>query len=203
MGQAAYLAPVGPFAGLSNSARRKISDRFPSLSLAEVESATASFLDELQAPGIEPRLMQAREKLNSFARELERFHCALNQMRTHRLHQAIGEVSRMITGENEFEFFEHSLENVRAAIHQTSRVLPAGQAELAVKRLIAALARRVKLAGLPVDTASGGSLLSLVDLIFDDLMVGGDAAGAVREWLRSQATNVDHDRATMLLDLVP
>ncbi|HVI06281.1 MAG TPA: hypothetical protein VM711_09345, partial [Sphingomicrobium sp.] len=64
MGQLAFLAPVGPFAGLSNAARQRIGETFPTLSITEIEDAVASFLMELQAPGIDPRLAEARDELN-------------------------------------------------------------------------------------------------------------------------------------------
>jgi hypothetical protein len=52
------------------------------------------------------------------------------------------------------------------------------------------------------DGDSGDALLSLVDLIFDDLMVGGDASSAVSEWHQSQAAEIDPERADILLELV-
>lgn len=203
MGQLAFLAPVGPFAGLSNAARQKISDSFPTLSISEIESAVATFLLDLQATRVEPRLSQARNELNIFAKELERFHSALNQIRKYRLDHAIGAASRMIGGENQFEELEHSLDNLRTAIRQTSRVLPPGRHQLASRRLVTTLARQVKQAGLKVGRGSDHCLLALMDLIFEDLMVGGDAARVVREWHQSQTADIDHERASLLLDLVP
>lgn len=202
MGCFAYLAPVGPFAGLSNPARQKIADSFPNLSIAKIESAAEAFLLALQAPEIEPRLAEARDELNVFAGELARFHQALTQIRRHRLDHAIGEVSRMISGENEFEELDRSLNMLRTATRQTSRALPPGRSELASRRLVATLARQVRDAGLPLSGTSSNSLLSLVDLIFDDLMVGGDAPSAVKEWQQSERANIDQERASMLLDLV-
>ena len=203
MAEFAYLAPVGPFAGLSNSARQKIAEGFPGLSIVEIESAAESFMDELQGPEIEPRLAEAREELNIFAKELSRFSGALNQVRKHRLDHVIGEASRMISGENEFDDLERSLNNLRTAIRQTSRALPPGRPQLASRRLIAILARQLKHAGLPLNGAVSCSLLSLVDLIFEDLMVGGDAASAVKEWHQSEVADIDHERSLILLDLVP
>ena len=201
MGHFAYLAPVGPFAGLSNAARQKIGERFPALSIAEIERAAETFLAELQEPKIEPRLAEAREELNIFAKELSRFHGALNQVRKHRLDHVIGEASRMISGENELDDLERALSSLRTAVRQTSRVLPLGRPQLASRRLIAILARHVKHAGLPLSGTASDSLLSLVDLIFEDLMIGGDATSAVKEWHQSEATDIDHERALMLLDL--
>ncbi len=203
MGLFAFLAPVGPFAGLSNAARQKIGERFPVLSIVDVESAAASFLTELQAPKIEPRLAEAREELNIFAKELARFHGALNQVRKHRLDDAIGEASREISGENGLEGLERSLNYVRTAIQQTSRTLPLGRAEFACRRLVATLAKQISGAGLPISGTVSDPLVSLVDLIFEDLMIGGDATSAVREWHQSQAADIDQERASLLLDLVP
>ena len=203
MGALAYLGPVGPFAGLSNAARRKLGERFPALSIVEIEKAAASFLTELQAPELEPRLVEAREELNIFAKETARFHCALNQLRRHRLDHAIGEASRLISGQNDVEDLERVLNNVRAALRQTSRVLPSGQSQLASRRFIAMLATQMKYAGLPLTGAASDSLHSLVELIFDDLMVGADAARAVREWHQCQTGDIDQERANKLLELVP
>jgi hypothetical protein len=203
MGHFAFLSPVGPFAGLSNAARQKIKERFPALSIGHIEGAAEAFLSELEAPKIEPRLAEAREELNTFARELERFHGALNKVRTHRLDEAIGDASREISGENELEDLERSLNNIRTAIRQTSRTLPLGREEFASRRLVAALAKHMSEARLPIGGIISDPLVSLVDLIFEDLMVGGDAASAVREWHQSQAADIDHERASKLLDLVP
>ena len=203
MGHLAFLPPVGPFAGLSNGAVQKLGDRFPNLSVAEIETAAASFVAELQAPEIEPRLTEARDELNVFAREIARFHNAFNVIRKRRLDRAIGEASRTISGENEFEDLERSLESVRMAIRQTSRALPSASPDLASRRLIAALARQLEQASSPTGGTANDSLVSLVDLVFDDLMVGGDAAGAVREWQHSQAAGIDYERASALLDLIP
>lgn len=202
MGQLAFLDPVGPFAGLSNATRQKIGDAFPNLSITEIEGAVASFLIELQAPKVEPRLAEARDELNIFAKELERFHHALSQIRRHGLDHAIGAASRMIGGEDEFEDLEQSLDNLRIAIRQTSRVLPPGRHQLASSRLATTLAREVNRGGRPSDAANDDALLVLIDLIFEDLMVGGDAARVVKEWHRSQTANIDHERASLLLDLV-
>jgi hypothetical protein len=203
MGHFAYLTPVGPFAGLSNAARQKIGERFPTLSIVEIESAAAIFFIELQAPKIEPRLAEAREELNTFAKELARFHSALNQVRKYRLGDAVGEASRMISGENEFDDLERSLNNLRTATQLMSRTVPLGRPQFASRRLITTLARHVKHAGLPLRGTAGDSLLSLVNLIFEDLMVGGDATSAVKEWHQSQGADIDHERASRLLDLVP
>ncbi len=203
MGDLAYLAPVGPFAGLSNPARKKLGECFPALSIVEIEKAAASFLMELQAPELEPRLLEAREELNIFAKETARFHCALNQLRKHRLDQAIGEASRLISGQNHVEELETALNNLRAALRQTSRVLPRGRPQLASRRLIATLARQMTYAGLPLTGAGSDSLSCLVELIFEDLMVGADAARAVREWHQCQTADIDQERANMLLELVP
>jgi len=203
MGHFAFLAPVGPFAGLSNAVRRHIGERFPNLSIDEIESASAFFIMELQAERIEPRLVEARDELDLFANELARFNGALNQMRRHRLDQAIGEASRMISGENEFEDLERCINHLRTAIQQTSRMLSLGCPELASRRLIATFAKLMKDAGLPLDGASGDSLSCLVDLIFEDLMIGGDASSSVREWRQTQSADIDHERVSELLDLVP
>lgn len=202
MVQFAYLAPVGPFAGFSNAARQKIGERFPRLSIAEIESAAACFLKELQGTPTDPRLAEVRDELNIFAKELARFHCALNHIRVRGLDQAIGEAGRMICGENGIEDLDRSLDNLRTAIQQTSRVLPSGRPQLASRRLIALLAEYLNQAGFPPGGADGDPLLSLVDLIFDDLMVGADASSAVGEWHQSQTAEIDHQRASILLDLV-
>lgn len=203
MSHFAYLGPVGPFAGLSNSARQKIGERFPKLSIVEIESAVASFLIELQAPRIAPRLNEARDELDIFAKELARFNSALTQMREHRLDHAIGEASRMISGENELEDLERSLNHLKTALQQTSRMLSLGCSELAGRRLIATLARFVRNAGLPLEGTASDSLLGLVDLIFEDLMIGEDATNAVKEWNQTQAADIDHERVSELLDLIP
>lgn len=203
MGDLAYLGPVGPFAGLSNAARKKVGERFPALSIVEIENAAASFLMELQATELEPRLVEAREELNIFAREIARFHCALSQLRRRRLDHALGEASRLISGQNDVEDLERALDNLRAALRQTSRVLPPGQPQLASRRLIATLASQMKYAGLPINRAASDSLRSLVELIFDDLMVGADAARAVREWNQCQTGDIDQERANLLLELIP
>ena len=202
MGHFAYLGPVGPFAGLSNPARQKIAERFPTLSIAEIESAVAAFLTELQAPGIAPRLNEARDELDIFAKELARFNCALTQMREHRLDHAIGEASRMISGENELEDLERSLNHLKTALQQTSRMLSLGCSELAGRRLIATLARFLAKAGYPLDGIADDSLPGLVDLIFEDLMIGEDATNAVKDW-QTQAADIDHERVSELLDLIP
>jgi hypothetical protein len=200
----AYLAPVGPFAGLSNAARQKISEHFPTLSIIEIESATASFLIDLAAPKVELRLAEARNELNIFAKELARLQSALNQIRAHRLDHAIGEASRMVSGKDELDNLERSLKVLRTAIQQASRSLPFDRPQLASSKLIGTLARYVKRAGLPLSGGTASSaLVSLVDLIFEDLMVGGDATSAVREWQKGQAAGIDHERAGLLLDLVP
>jgi hypothetical protein len=203
MGHFAFLPPVGPFAGLSNSAVQKLGDHFPDLSVEKIETAAASFVAELQAPEIEPRLTEARDELNVFAKEIARFHNAFNVIRKRRLDRAIGEASRMISGENELEDLERSLESVRMAIRETSRALPSASPELAGRRLIAALARQVEKARPSSGDTANDCLIGLVDLIFEDLMVGGDAAGAVREWQHSQSAGIDYERASELLDLVP
>ena len=202
MGQFAFLAPVGPFAGLSDAARQKIGERFPALSVVEIENAAAAFLMELQASNIEPRLAEARDELNIFAKEIVRFHGALDHVRDHRLDDAIGEASRMISHEDALEALERSLTQVRAAVRRISRALPARRSELASMRLVATLAGQAKRAGLAVNGATPDCLRSLVALIFEDLMVGGDASAAVAEWKRSQATPLDHERTSALLDLV-
>lgn len=191
MGHFAYLVPVGPFAGLSNTARHEISRRFPTLSVAEIESAAERFSLELQAPTIEPRLAEARDELNAFGKELARFQGAIDGIRKHQLDCAIGEASRMISGENEFENLERSLSNLLTAFRGTARALPVGCAQLASRRLIATLASHMKQAGLPIAGSARDSLLSLVNLIFDDLMIGGNAKSAVAEWHKtSQRTLV-------------
>lgn len=199
MSQFAFLAPVGPFAGLSNAARQKIGERFPALTITMIEGAAASFLRELEAPAIDPRLAEVRDELNIFAKELARFHNALNRVRMCRLDHAIDEAGRMIRGENGLEDLEHSLSNLRTTIQQTSRALPLGRSQIASRRLIALLAGYLDEAE---DGEPGDALLSLVDLIFDDLMVGGDASCAVSEWHQSKAAEIDPERADILLDLV-
>jgi hypothetical protein len=198
MSQYAFLAPVGPFPGLSNSARQKIAERFPALSLAEVERVAESFSTDLQAANVDSRLAEARDELNVFARELARFRTAVNRARKRRLDRVVGEASRSIGGENEFSKLDHSLGRVGTAVRRTARMLPYGTAELASRRLVEALARH---AGLAVGSARNDSLATLVDLIFDDLMVGGDAAGAVREWRQSR-TAENEEESGLLLDIV-
>ena len=109
----------------------------------------------------------------------------------------------MTSGENEIECLERSLDNLRTAIQQTSRALPLGSPELASRRLIARLSKHLERAGLPLDGSSSNSLLGLVDLIFDDLMVGGDATSAVLEWRQGETADIDHERASILLELIP
>ena len=202
MGDLAYLAPVGPFAGLSNAVRHEISNRFPRLSVAEIESAAERFSRELQAPRTEPRLVEARDKLNEFGKELARFQGAVSDIRKRHLDRAIGEASRMMSGENEFETIEQSLGKLRTALQETSRALPVGGAQLATRRLIATLATHMHQAGLPITTSDRRSLPSLVNMIFDDLMVGGNATSAVIEWQKGQSTDTDHDPVGILIDLV-
>jgi hypothetical protein len=202
MSHFAYLRPVGPFAGLSNAARQKISECFPALSITKIESAAATFLAELEASTTEPRLAEARQELSIFAKELGRFCSALNRIRQHGLDRAIGEASRMICGENQLEDAELSLKNLRVAIQQTSRALPFDRAELASRRLIANLAVQARQAGISLNRTPIDSLLGLAELIFEDLMIGGDAASAVMDWHKRQAAESDDRRATTLLDLV-
>ena len=203
MGDLAYLDPVGPFAGLSNAARKRLGKCFPALSIIEIEKAAASFLMELQAPELQPRLVEAREELNIFAKEIARFHCALNRLRRHRLDHAVGEASRLIGGENGVEGLEQALDNLRAALRHISRILPLGRPQLASRRLIAKLAKQMNYAQLPLAGAADNSLYSLVELIFDDLMVGADPATAVREWHLCQTGDIDQERANIVLELVP
>jgi hypothetical protein len=202
MGELAYLHPVGPFTGLSDTARHQIGSRFPTLSFGDIESAAERFLKELEVPGTEPRLAEARDELNSFGSELARFQSALDGVRKHQLDGAIGEASRIICGENEFENLQRSLNNVRTAFQRTSRALPAERSEIASRKLVVALARHMKDAGLPLTGSVPRSLVSLVDLIFDDLMIGGDANAAVAEWQKGQAADVSRDALGMLIDLV-
>ena len=108
----------------------------------------------------------------------------------------------MIGGENEFENLERSLNNLRTACAGTSRALPVGRAQLASRRLIAFLASHVKQAGLPLSGTARDTLLSLVNLIFEDLMIGGDAESAVTEWYKTQARHIGHDPVGRLIDLV-
>lgn len=192
MGHFAFLAPVGPFAGLSNGVRQRIAERFPAVPIEEIESAAESFSAELRASKMEPRLAEVRDELNVFGKEVARFQNALTPIRKHRLDGTIGEASRMISGQNELELLELSIGNLRTAVQQTVRALPSGCPELASRRLVAALAKHV---------TDKDSLLALVDLIFEDLMVGGDAASAVREWQQSQTAAIDPERVAVLLEL--
>lgn len=201
MGHFAYLAPVGPFAGLSNHAKQQICERFPGLSIKEVESAAAFFVMELQAPTIDPRLAEVREEMNIFAKELARFQAALRRVQKHRLDKALGEASRIISGENELEVLDRRLDNLTAGIRQTSRALPFGCPELASRRLVERLARHVTEAGLTLGSTVSDLLLSLVGLIFEDLMVGGDARSAVANWRKSDAADMDPKRGNLLVDL--
>jgi hypothetical protein len=200
MGHLAFLAPVGPFAGLSDTVRHEIANRFPSVSIAEVESAAERFSLELQASKPKSSLDETRDELNSFGKEVARFHGALDRVRNHWLRQAIGEASRHIGGKNEIEHLEHALNNLGSAIRRTSRALPCERSQIASRRLIATLAGLMKHGTEPV--RGPDPLLSLVDLIFEDLMVGGDAASAVREWRQNQRANIDQEWAGLLLDLV-
>lgn len=201
MSRFAYLPPVGPFAGLSNAARHKIGERFPYLFITEIESAIAAFLDELQISTIGPRLLEARDELNIFAKELARFHSGLNRIRKHRLDRAIAEASRLICGEDELERMERCFSNLRRAILQTSAALPLNRAELASRRLIATLAEQAKQSALSPSAGSIQWLVDLIDLIFEELMIGADAASAVTDWRKRQASDTDL-RATDLADLV-
>ena len=108
----------------------------------------------------------------------------------------------MISHENALEALERSLNQVRTAVRRISRALPARRSELASRRLVAALAGHAKRAGLAVNGAASGCLFSLVALIFEDLMVGGDASAAVKEWRQSEAAPLDQERTSALLDLV-
>jgi hypothetical protein len=196
MGQYALLAPVGPFAGLSKGARQKIAARFPALSVAEVDRAAESFSADLQASNADRRLAQARDELNVFSRELARFRAAVTRARKCRLDRVVARTSGMMDGESGFSAFDQSLGNIGSAVRRTARMLPYGASELASRRLVEALARH---AG---PEADGNSLTALVDLIFDDLMVGGDAAGAVKEWRRSRTRENEEEPSAVLLDLV-
>ncbi len=202
MNDLAYLAPVGPFAGLSNSTRQAVSERFPALSIDEIESAAASFSTELEASATDPRLASARDQLNSFARELARFQGAFDAIRRHRVGDAVAEASRMTNGQNELDKLERSVGNLRRAVRQTSRALPPGHPQLAGRRLVARLAKQLKQAGLPAGGAATDLLVGLVDLIFEDMMVGGNAACAVRDWQRSEGSETDSKPAIALSDLV-
>ena len=108
----------------------------------------------------------------------------------------------MIGGENELENLERSLNDLRIAIQRTSRALPLECAQIASRRLVARLARHMTWAGLSLDGTSSVSLLNLVDLIFQDLMVGGDATSAVKEWRKSEAIDKGNDPFGVLVDLV-
>lgn len=200
MSHLAFLAPVGPFAGLSNSARQQIGALFPDLSLAEVESAAATFLRDLEAPATEPRLAEARSELSIFAKEIARFHGALDELRKHRLDHAIGEASRAATSENAVENLERALTCVRAAVRRAVRAIPLGRSELASRRLIAALARQAGHVLPPQGGADHPELVGLVEIIFDDLMIGGDAAVAVGEWHRSEVRDVDRKCVTAVFE---
>lgn len=200
MSHFAFLAPVGPFAGLSDPAREKIAQHYPRLSITAIDCAAASFLLELEARTIEPRLAEARDELNIFAKELARVHAALNHIRKHRLDNVIGEASRKISGENQFDDLERCLNNLRRAIQQTSRSLPFTAPELASRRLIERLAKQMTQAGLAL--TGSNSLHMLVDLIFEDLMVGGDAESAITDWQKSEAADLDDKRGNLLVDLV-
>jgi hypothetical protein len=192
MGPYAFLAPVGPFAGLSNGVRQKIGERFPTLSIEEIEGAAGSFSTELRASKMESRLIEVRDELHIFGKEVARFQNALAPLRKHRLDRTIGEASRAISGQNELELLELSVGNLRTAVQQTVRALPSGCPGLASRRLVEALAKHVD---------DRDSLLTLVELIFEDLMVGGDAAGAVREWQQSRTAALDAERVAVLLEL--
>lgn len=191
MGHFAFLAPVGPFAGLSNGTRQLIRERHPAASIEEIEGAAQCFSTELRASMADRRLALVRDELNIFAKEVARLQNALNSLPRHRLDTMIGEASRMIGGANELEQLDRSLKGVATAIQQTTRTLPSGCPQLASRRLVAALERCV---------GDSGSLIALVELIFEDLMVGGDAAGAVREWRQSKTALFDADRVARLLE---
>lgn len=198
----AYLAPVGPFAGFSNAARHKLAKCYPGLCIAEIERAAERFSLELQAPKVERRLSEARNELNVFSNELARFQSAVDNLRNHQLDEAIGHASRMTGGDAGLEGLDRTLANLRRAIQETSRALPLEGAQLASRRLVATLARHISEAGLPRTGSTSDLLFSLVDLIFDDLMVGGDARSAFREWSRSQSTNKSDDPVGVLIELV-
>lgn len=172
------------------------------MSVAEIESAAERFSLELQAPTIELRLAEARHELNAFGKELARFQGAVDGIRKHQLDCAIGEASRMISGANEFKNLERSLSKILTAFRGTSRALPVGCAQLASRRLVSTLASHMKQAKLPIGGSARNSLLSLVNLIFDDLMIGGNAKSAVTEWHKSQSTDLSQDPVGILIDLV-
>jgi len=202
MGDFAYLVPVGPFAGLSKAARNEIRTQFPTLSVAEIERAAERFSLELLAPSIQPRLTEARDQLNVFGKELDRFRGAVEGIRRHQLDCAIGEASRMISGQNELENLDRCLSKLRTAFQRTSRAIPVGCAPLASRRLITTLAIHMQLMGLSIGGNGRDSLLGLVNLIFDDLMIGGDAENAVTEWHKSRSANPVHDLVGTVIELV-
>lgn len=199
MGQLAYLAPVGPFAGLSKTAQNTIHTRFPTLCFAEVQSAAERFCLDLQAEATEQRLAEAREMLNAFAAELSRMQRAVDRIREHCLADVLGEAGRMISGENEFERLNRSLNGLRIASQRTSKALPGGLAQRASRNLVGTLAGYTDQARLPRDGIGIASLVSLVHLIFEDLMIGAEAKSAVADWQKCQT---DCDRIGILTELV-
>ncbi len=201
MAHFAYLAPVGPFGGLSRSALQKLERLFPDLAVAEVENAAERFLLELLEDSAGTRLAEARNVLETFARQLAGLESALGRIRAHNLADAIREAGRTTTDTIDLESFDRCLRELKSAVRRISRTIPVEPSHLAGRRLVARLAKCLESAGIPHTGSSGDSLVVLVDLLFDDLMVGADAGSAVAEWSgQVKATNAD--KVGVLLDLV-
>lgn len=201
MAHLAYLAPVGPFGGLSRSARQKLERLFPALSLAEVEQIAERFVLELLEDSTGTRLAEARNVLETFGKQLACLESALGRIRAHKLAEAIREAGRTSTDTINLEHFDRCLRDLKAAVRRISRAIPAERSHLASRRLVARLARCLENAGIPFAGGSGDALVVLVDLLFDDLMVGGDARSAVAEW-NGQVKATNADKVGALLDLV-
>jgi hypothetical protein len=182
MGEVVYLAPVGHFVGLSEGGRREIAAGFPALSLSDIEGAARQFSETLAAPKTGPNLSEARDLLCTFNTELRRFRKALVGLRKHR----IVEACRSISGEDAFLELDRSLAALSAATSQTSRALPFDAGQVASRTLVGALALHLEETGLARSAGARATLVSLVYLILDDLMAGGDAAEAVSDWERHE-----------------
>jgi hypothetical protein len=201
MGLFAVLAPVSPFVGLSASARREIGKRFPSLSILEIEQAAERFSLELHSSITQGRLLEARTELAAFADELVRFKAAVQCVRDGGLDRAIGRASSKLCGEDEMKKLDRQLGHLQSAVKKVATALPAERAQLATRRFIGELALQMNATQIPISSSAGNALVNLIQVIFDDLMVGGDPESAVKDW-RKQLTDLGHGSVAELTDPV-
>ena len=110
--------------------------------------------------------------------------------RTHRVHEAIGEASPGYATEDEFEHAPRQALRTSNSRRETLSYFLPDDGQFASRRLIAALASEVKDPQLVGRGTGSDCLISLVALIFDDLMIGADAKSAVTQWRQSRAADL-------------